>query len=227
MSVRLNLSGYHLKAATLQAKSAEELETRHGLEKEFNNDITYQHFACVTGAIISCTFFLESAINEIFSECADKFTGQLPSDLTRELPEFTRSSMRIIWEYAPRFEKSPTLDKYDVALNLAEKKFDKESENYKGVRGVFSLRNYLVHYKPQSFKLQRSPDFKEEGIPDIVETLTKKNFKPNPFIGSPLPEHELGYDCAKWCIDTSRNFLDDFSQRIGMTPFYVICKIRL
>jgi hypothetical protein len=197
-----SFSKQHLAAADYFADQAERIEIAAHSKAEQADPIA--HRAYVTGSIVSAAAALESSINELFLEAADRnphtVRGLAPEVLAR---------MEGLWL---RIERKPLLEKYQIALILADKpRLDEGRTTFEDAASLCNLRNALVHYKPEW-------DDETEVHRRLQRRLNSK-FDLNPLApkGSLwFPHVCLGSGCAKWCVQVVRTFAADFCESLGV-----------
>jgi hypothetical protein len=207
--MRPYFSSYHLWAAEHYAWLAKEIEDTHTGEPRF--DIT--HRAYVTSTVISAVAFLEAVINELFDDVADRqrgFIDSIPPEAVRLLAGlWGKDELRSV-------ERWPILDKFGAALLCCgAAPFDRGSRAYQDVKLLISLRDNLVHARPET----RTP-----GDLDKLSTGLINKFEPNRLMNGAtnpyFPDHCLGAGCAIWTTKSARTFADDFFGRVKLTPNY-------
>jgi len=190
---------------------------------KFSDELFFEHEAYVTGCIFSAFSFLEATINELFSDTAENPDG------FKELDKQIRDLMAYMWK-RKILPRSRTLEKYQIALILAQKKtFDKKIVPYKDVDLLRELRNALVHYEPEWITTILEPE-PEAITTQKLEKLLSGKFPLNPMMGeneSFFPKRCLGHGCAKWAVNVSVKFVDDFFEKMGLTPPYNHIRSRL
>ncbi|MGK2934969.1 MAG: hypothetical protein ACSLFE_06960 [Gemmatimonadaceae bacterium] len=213
---KLPLSLDHLMAAVLSATQAREFE--RGKREPILFHISAEH----TSACISCVFatvaYLEADINEFFADAAEEGAAD---GIAKDPIVLAR--IRAAWELENR---SPVLDKYDLALALCDQpKFDRGAAPYQAVALLMRLRNALIHFKPEwqpgggwpgedneLSKLSRSlmNSFPENGL--------AKEYQPY-FI-----QRCLGYGSSRWAVTSSIAFVKEFRARLGVgfSPSYIL-----
>lgn len=116
-------------------------------------------------------------------------------------------------------ERSPILDKYQIALNLAHKDiFIEGGLPYQYVKDLIDLRNALIHYKPEWINSDS-----EYNKPHKFTKRFEDKFLPSPFSGpnsSFYPDKLFGFGCAKWSVEWSITFVDKFFKKMGLRPTY-------
>ncbi|NAS22482.1 hypothetical protein GT755_12395 [Herbidospora sp. NEAU-GS84] len=108
------------------------------------------------------------------------------------------------------------LAKYQLALELAgHDPFESGREPYRRADILIKLRNWLVHYKPNSQPLDKGHE-------------VGKHLKPSDFTANQLstarhqwfPDRVLGAGCADWAWRSARTFTDEFAKRTGLVLNY-------
>lgn len=200
LSVRSNLSAWHILAAGQFAREAGAIEELNK-GKPFGD--FYQDIASnVMAAVFFSVAALEAAINELFTD-ADKTIPEHPTELTDEF-----------WKL---FEQKPSiLPKYEWALLLKGKEpLDRGAPPYQNADNLISLRNELVHYKPEW-------SYEDRKHKKLESRLIGK-FDLSPFLAegdSFFPKRCMCYSCAIWSVKTALNFMAAFSERAELRdPF--------
>ncbi|MBZ0216340.1 MAG: hypothetical protein K8F25_07305, partial [Fimbriimonadaceae bacterium] len=157
--------------------------------------------AYVINAIFSSVAFLEATINAFYEDIAQ---GHKNVDFS---PEIEHSLVKY-WEKKSR---KPTLDKYQAALKLTQKrKFINNENPYNNADLLVALRNTLIHYKPNTLD--------QEPVNDLIVRLKASNVSSNPLTTGPkadsFPFNILGADCARWAVETCGDFTNEFYRRI-------------
>jgi hypothetical protein len=204
--MRSYLSRQYLWAAEFFRRKADEIE-KHGPTTD--STIVYEHRSFVTGAIFSAVAFVEAAINEFFKELTE---GQ--TSYSAVVSEGTRRTLRILWNHTEASNRSlfAILDKYELILKSCEKTaFERKRQPYKDADLVLQLRNALTHYKPggeqRKFLEEVRSKFKENGLLPAGE-------------GAYFPDKCLGSACARWAVESVKNYTDEFFRKLGVTPHY-------
>jgi hypothetical protein len=209
---RFYFSHYHIQAAALFARRSSQLEKEHGGQNVVTSGVFTEHRACVTGAILSAVSFLEAEINEIFADAADDQREHI-----YQLGDVIFLLGRMWALGVPRTASYPILDKYQIALALADRQeFDRGAAPFQDVRLLLRLRNALVHYEPEYTARDASSSRR-------LEQNLRGRFPLNPLTGSRtpfFPELCMSHGCAKWAVESSVKFVDDFCGRMGLTPVF-------
>lgn len=207
MSMRSYFSTYHLWSAKESSKQAEIIEIAHSGKPKFD----IKHRAHVMNSILSSIAFAEAAINELYQDASDSHHSYISALNEREI-----SLLADYWNMTEVQNKShiSLLDKYQLALRFCDKPvFEKGSNPYQDVQMVVSLRNAIVHYKPESI----SSDGDHKLSPKL-----KSKFPDNKLMsgsGNPyFPDKCLGFGCTEWAWKSTQKFVDSFFTRLGIAP---------
>ena len=124
-------------------------------------------------SIISASSFIEANINELFCDTIQKDINLINHDKNlKMIDKELIIRMASVWDL---IKKSPTLNKYNVALKLANKNaFNKRSSLYQNVNLLRDLRNALVHYKIEWIECLNSHKQDENEIHEIGKKLKGK-----------------------------------------------------
>ena len=208
--MRCYFSTYHLWAAELAAAQAS------AFERDFTGRIpvfNIEQRSYVTNAVFMSVAFLEAAVNEILQDIVDdhkSYTGNIDPVIRRCISVWWNQS-----EGQGRAAGS-ILDKYQALLDFYGLPRMKKGENpYQNAHLVVSLRNELMHYKPETL----GGDVEH----DVAGKLRTK-FKPNPLLngsGNPyFPDHCLGSPCATWAVTSVKALADTYFGTLNITPNY-------
>ena len=204
-AIRYDFSTDHNWSARHLAKVAVELEKAGDTSKE-----PYQnHRACVVGSVMATVAFLESTINELFSDCEAKVWVHQE----REISQVDRDALGQIWSREIRLLS--TLRKYDLALAvLRYPSFDRSVDPYSSIKTLISLRNKLVHFEPEWIPLARSDGkpLQQNQLHPLEQSLAPR-FACNALADSKWsfwPERCLGAGCASWAINSAEAFVTEF-----------------
>jgi hypothetical protein len=204
--MRTYYSLHHIRAAAHFARLSKAVEQSYS--GKFRDELFNEHRAYITGSILSAVSFLEATINELFAD-ASEHSGEYVQQLDAEIVHLLEN----VWQFS-KIEQLPVLDKYQLALTLAKAEmFDKGASIYQNVQLLITLRNTLVHYKPEWVG-------KDEPLRNWRRQLQAKNFSLNPMMPhNPFfPDQCLSYGCAKWSFESSLLIVREFALRIGITP---------
>jgi hypothetical protein len=207
LSIRHYFSGQHLWAAQHFAKRATDLEA----------DLTtllerrHEHRSLVIASIVSATAFLEASINELFQDAADgnKFN-------VTALPEATRNHLTSVWAgfEQENVERWSILAKHQMALLVCDRtSFDPGAEPYQSAKLLITLRNALVHSKPETNEPNGEHRFQKSlrGRFPLSAIPTDAH---RPF----FPDQCLSAGCANWAVDSAGQFSSQFHSRLGVAP---------
>lgn len=206
IKMRTYFSLHHIGTAAHFARLSKKVETEHSgtmEEEQFK-----QHRAYVTGSIVMAVSFLEATINELFSDAQEGVAEQI-----RQLPSDTVTLLANMWGL-PKTESFSILEKYQLALMLGKRPlFDKGLATYQNAQLLNSLRNALVHYKPEWVEVGQD-QHKWEGQLRAVGFALNPMLPTNPF----FPDQCLSHGCAKWAVESSLQFVREFCGAMGITP---------
>jgi hypothetical protein len=202
------LSFSHIKAAAHFAKLSYEKEDEYD-DSQPSSELRDAHRSYVIGSIITAVCYLEATINELFTNVEEiSSSNEWSPDVAIKMNE----------EWAN--ERSLQLIiKYERALCIVKSEsFDRGAEPYQSAASLIFLRNALIHYKPEWVGTGESYN-KRLNEEKLRQKLEKKIKKLNPMTreGSLFFPHRcLGYGCAKWAVESSVNFSNEFFSKIGL-----------
>jgi hypothetical protein len=199
---RDHFTANHWHAANLFAVKATRLENEP--PTKITDGFLIEHRSFVVGAVLTSAAMIESNINDLFVEAAEKRAAAFPT-----LPEYFQDLMAELWD---EMEKAPALKKYQMALVCAGKEqFDKGGRGFQSADNLFAVRNRLVHFKPEWND--------EPGEHLKLERRLRGAFAENPFVASTepfFPYRCLGAGCAGWSVTVATEFVQAFRKQIGL-----------
>jgi hypothetical protein len=170
------------------------------------------HRADIVAGIIASAAFLEAAINELISDACD---GTAPPYST-VLPEERRGVLKHLWGGAARLDRLSPLDKADAVLVVAGlPPFEHGTAPFQEANLLVSLRNLLVHYKPEWIE--------HSEIHAWEKKLSSYHLAENPLVSSAnpyWPDRLFSSSLAQWSLASAVAFLDDFFHRLNAVPIY-------
>ena len=210
---RFYFSHYHIQAAALFSSLSARLEQQYEGNDSVPYEVIAEHRAYVIGCILSAASFLEAGVNEIFADATDdkrEHIHQMGEDAILLMANLRKLGVAKTASYQ-------VLQKYQIALVLAKKQqFDKGAAPYQDVELLIMLRNALVHFDPETTS--------QAGASSVnIEKRLKGKFTLNPMTGRKtpfFPERCMSAGCAKWAVESSVKFADDFCSRLGLTPIF-------
>lgn len=195
-SVRSNLAAWHIIAAAQFSRRSGQIESKYAGEPfgDFFQEIASNVMASVLFSVAA----LEASANEIFKDSHTTIIEQ-PMELTQEL-----------WNSFG--QNASILDKYDLALLLKGKqKLTQGTAVYQNAANLISLRNALVHFKPEW-------SHKQTTHKTIRNKLTGR-FPLSPFIPSTdtfFPKKCMSHGCAEWSVNTTLKYTTFFCDHAGL-----------
>jgi hypothetical protein len=214
VKIRNFYSLQHIQSAALFTRQA------YLLEKSYNGTFSEELFAdnkaYATEAIIATVAFLEASINELFSDAVDNYE----SEQIKQLDTNTKQLMAEMWKLdVPKTAAYNILQKYQIALTLARRPlFDLGKPPTQDIKFIIKIRNDLIHFEPAWIT---ALDHDISVDTSSYQTLQQEKKFPinalyaatqNPF----FPDKCLGYGCAKWAVNTSIKFVEEFYSRMGI-----------
>lgn len=205
MRVKLGFSNRLFTAARMFAEKSEAIEAS---EKalEWSQSNYNQNASFATAAVIMSAAALEAAINETYDRAVDK--------MYTEFPSLTEKQVDLIAQLWSIVERSPVIEKYDVALTAAGLDIiDHGCEPYQSAEALVYLRNIIMHYKPEW----------DDQLKELkkLENRLKDKFPPNQLTDLKwnmlwFPDRCLGAGCAKWACDAAYNYHIKFVNALGI-----------
>lgn len=224
VEVRSYFSIQHILSAAFFCKQLIEFEK--ALMRDSSDENLINHRSYVVSVVMSCASFLEATINELFMDSVEN-----PDGCTKDLSKSTIKMYAKMWKKGiPRTASYPIMEKYQIALALANKKeFDLGTSFAQNVSVLIKLRNALVHFEPESVitkSVNESSLIKQQKL----EQQLKGKFKSNAYTGNDnpfFPDKCLSLDCALWALNTSVDFTESFFIELGILPTYEKIKYKI
>jgi|ERR1700686_2051110 len=210
---RTYLSLAHLPAAALFARKAGHLETADKTGADLNQLLSEQA-SYVLASIVCSTCFLEAQINEFFDDAANDQYG-----MAGGLDERVRRGLASVSDGGAR--RLSFINKYQVALAIAGKEpFPAGARPYQDANLLRDLRNFLVHYVPETIVAFSTLKDLEVTVHSLEKKLASK-FPVNRLApGLTFPQRLLGHGCAAWAVASSLDFSDEFFRRLDLPRPY-------
>ena len=211
----------YIQSAALLCRLGYQLEAEYGHTGTLSAEQRLRHEAFILNALFSSVAFLESTINELWSDAADNayfFSDEKNEALLQAVGEK--------WKNENYFDRTPLPNKYQKILEIGKKPlFDENDPDYAGMKDLIGIRNYLMHYRREwvIIQIDRSPGGHTETHAEKFERLFKNRFAENPLAGKNLPffpDRRLGHGCAEWAVTTSLSFTDRFFRDLGLPAPY-------
>lgn len=215
----------YLQSAALLCRLGYGIEAEYGGCSRVSEEITLRHEAFILNSLFSSVAFLESTINELWSDAADNAYFYPDKD--------TESLLRAIgekWKNEHFFDRTPMLAKYQKILEIGGKaQFSESDPVFAEVRDLISVRNHLMHYRREwvTIPAECQSDLPGTEAGDIrvgkFETLFSGKFRENPFAPGNVPyfpDRFIGHGCAEWAVSSSLAFTDRFFAVLSLPPPY-------
>jgi len=213
---RSYLSTDYLLSSFTFAKRAKSIEENYSHEDNFKS-VYLEHRSSVLGCILFIATFLESHINEFYSDISAKMAFNYPGIKTE-----SAQILSLLWEHGiPRTAKYSIIEKFEFALKkLADSEFTKGTFPYQETQLLIKVRNSLIHY--ESEWVYNSP--KNFGRIDLEHDLIKSlkgKFPLNPITGDGnpyFPDRCLGYGICRWGLIAATEFVLEFWRLANIVP---------
>jgi hypothetical protein len=197
------LEADHLLTALMASRFCSEWEVRnHG------RGVNAQHRSHAMIAVMSSVAFLESLVNEAYTDVVDNVPG-IVDDLGPE-------SRQLMTEFWRTHSRASLLSKAQTALESAGAA-PIELEDGIGHEAALLVdwRNALIHYKPEWHGNHPS---------ELERDLTGRFPRSRLIAGDgpdPWPSWALGAGGASWAIRVAREFADEWTTRMNLAPPYL------
>jgi len=211
----------YIQSAALLCRLGFEIEKDHEANCEISPDLLLRHEAFILNSILSSVVFLESVINEFYSDVADNayfFADEKKEELLRDIREK--------WQNEKNFDRAPVITRFQRILEIGGKpSFDEQDPVASDIRTLIEIRNYLMHYKREWIVVRdgEDPGAREETQAEKFENLLKNKFRENPLAqkNQPFfPDRCLGHGCAEWAVASCIEFADEFFSRLELPAPY-------
>lgn len=211
----------YIQSAALLCRLGHEIEAEYLTTGALTSDLLISHEAFILNAIFSSVAFLESTVNELYSDAADN--AYFLADKNNE------ALLRTIgekWNNENYFDRTPTLVKYQKILEIAgQPQFDEQDPVFSDVRDLTEMRNYLMHYRREWVLVTpgESDDGRRESQADKFKIKFRDRFSENPLANKNLPyfpDRCFGHGCAEWAVKSCLLFTDEFFRRLKFPPPY-------
>jgi len=211
----------YIQSAAVLCRLGYQIEKHYSESGEVSEEARIRHEAFILNSILSSVAFLESIINELYSDAVDNayiFYDDKNETLLKTIGEK--------WNNEKNFDRQPLLNKYQKILHIAgAPEFDDDDPAFTNVRNLIEIRNFLMHYKREWVTVTKG---KETGVSgkthgEKLEKILKTRFAPNPFAhkNQPFfPDKCLGHGCAEWAIVNSLIVSDEFFRRLDFLVPY-------
>jgi hypothetical protein len=218
---RDSFSVRYIQSAALLCRLGYAIEKEYKESGELPQESLLRHEAFILNSIFSSVAFLESTVNELYSDAADNAYFY-----TDEKNEALLKNIRDRWNNENYFDRTPMINKYQKILEIAGKPvFDEQHPALSSIRNLMEIRNYLMHYRREWVILRkgRVPDARKETRAEKFEKMLKNKFIENPLahISRPyFPDKCLGHGCAEWAVLNCLEFTDEFFLRLELPVPY-------
>ncbi|MEI8330301.1 MAG: hypothetical protein WCF90_01370 [Methanomicrobiales archaeon] len=211
----------YIQSAALLCQLAFAFEKEYLDVGELPADLHLRHEVFVLNSVLSSVSFLESTINELYTDVADEayyFADEKHEALLRLIGEK--------WKNEKNFDRAPLLTKYQKILVISgNPSFDEGDQAFANLRHLIDIRNHLMHYMREWVVLG------ERGFCDTGEETTSGKFEKTlrqKFAANPLalkkqpffPDKCLGHGCAEWAVVNCLIFTDEFFRRLELPAQY-------
>jgi hypothetical protein len=198
------LASDHLLAASMSSRFCSEYEMRNS-----GKGLNRIHRTHAMTAVMSSVAFLESLVNEIYQDAAEgvpDIVDPLPPECWQMLAEFWKSQ-----------SQANLVLKAQMALLFAGKpKIDMGDGIGQELGLLIAWRNALIHYKPE---------WHGDEQPTKLEQRLSGRFPRSTLVPANSPDAwpvwALGAGGAAWSNRVARDFADEWTARLGVSPPYL------
>jgi hypothetical protein len=205
----------YIQSAAVLCRLGYHIEKEYSESGEVSEEACIRHEAFILNSILSSVAFLESIINELYSDAVDNayvFYDDKNEMLLKTIGEK--------WNNEKNFDRQPLLHKFQKILLIAgAPEFEDDDPAFTNVRNLIEIRNFLMHYRREWLTVKKGRMAGESGEThgEKLEKILKTRFAPNPFAhkNQPFfPDKCLGHGCAEWAVVNSLIISDEFFRRL-------------
>ena len=211
----------YIQSAALFCRLGWAIESGYAATGRLSGEDRLRHEAFILNALFSTVAFLESTINELWSDAADDaffFADAKSEALLRAVGEK--------WNNENYFDRTPLPAKYQKVLEIGNMPFFPDDDpDFSGIKDLIMIRNYLMHYRREwvTIPSEGAISVPAETHAEKFERLLQHRFAENPFAAKNLPffpDRCLGHGCAQWAVATSLSFTDRFFRALSLPAPY-------
>jgi hypothetical protein len=206
LRVKTSLARLHIESSSLFSNLCQQIENEEE-HLDWPQPRWDEARSYALSSVVLSVAALESSINELYQQAIDKDKNALGSLTDEQL-----SLLEQLW---PEVEKFPILRKYQIVLTAKSREsLTKGTEPYQSATALVSLRNALVHFKPEW------DDSLNEH--QKLEAKLKSYFGPNRLANKAkgrmvwFPHKCLGASCAMWSYNTAKRFSEHFCKTMDI-----------
>ncbi len=204
----------HIQSAALFARRSGQIEKE--FDVSFSSELLTEYWGNVTASIFHAVAFLEATINEFFTDA-----GEEPSE--NQLNSNTKVCMADWWQLNRRNHNITMMDKFDEGLKLAGiRPFIRGRTLGQYITHIVKLRESLMHYYPEWMNDGTTASSLGRTERDYLKYLIGK-FPATPLMGKSgpfFPNRCLSYGCARWVVESSLAYSDEFYRNLGVSAPY-------
>lgn len=210
----------HLQSIIYFCEYSNNLETTSiPSDNDEHQKLISEHKTFVISGIISSVLFLESNINEFYSDA-----NEYPDGSVKGLDEIQIKRIANIHKTNTHtFSGDGILKKYALALTVCDKEgIDKSKSTYENVKILIQLRNFLIHNFPETvYTNDTETTYSGDNYSKLLKRLEGK-FELNQLLphNPTFPDRIYSTGCVKWSFKSAINFVDMFYERLGIRKPY-------
>ena len=133
----------YIQSAAVLCRLGYQIEKDFFESGEITEEERIKHEAFILNSILSSVAFLESTINEFYSDALDNaylFYDEKNETLLKTISEK--------WKNEKNFDRAPLITKYQKILLIAgTSAFDNDDPAFTNVLNLIEIRNFLMHYR--------------------------------------------------------------------------------
>ncbi len=204
--VKSGISQFHLNSSARFAFACAQIESEEK-HLEWPQPRWDEARSNALAAVLLAAASLESSVNEFYQQAVDRDRDALKS--------LSETQMKLLAELWPEIEKRSPVRKHQVALvAMGHEPMSKGQEPYRSANGLNSLRNALIHFRPEwddDLKVHRSL---EKELSQLFPASALADRAKGQMAWFPLKC--LGAGCAEWAIESAVRFSQQFVNTLGI-----------
>lgn len=203
---KMNLSRILFHSAMLMRVQSADVEKAAIGPEQPPDAVLDQHRALVLGGVFMVVASLEASLNELVAEVEDKSTRLVGALLSN--PDGV-AALQAAW---PKLERKSLVVKHQRLLGMfGASALEEHSATVKDIACLVSLRNALVHFRPEWLNKRVEHKRLEEELDGLFEL--------NPLLPSGsiwFPNRCLSSDCLRWACDSVKHFSKTVCERLSI-----------
>ncbi|AUH68648.1 MULTISPECIES: hypothetical protein [Gordonia] len=166
--------------------------------------------AVSTNAVLLSVAFMEAFVNEMIDDLASSSETAI-SSRCKGIDPAAIGAFKELWQGPAKLDRASLLAKFQVSLIAAAKNpFDRGAQPYQNADNLITLRNSLVHFKPE---------WQMDNTDHKLEKRLKGLFPDSRIFPEGIspwyPNACLATGCATWAHESATKFVDTWCNKMG------------